>query len=56
MTIEEQTVNDWSEKTYLNWVNNYLTIEKMSQDYNMSEKAMRAVIYYGREIHLKKIQ
>lgn len=50
MSPEEKALNDWCLKTYLDWVNNYLTIEKMAMDYNMSEKAMRVVIDYGRKL------
>ena len=54
MTTEEKLVNDWIEKTYLDYVNNYLTIETMALNYNLSEKEMRAVVNSGREIFENK--
>lgn len=54
MTAEEKALNDWCLKTYLDWSNNYLTIEKMAMDYNMSVKAIKAVIDYGRKLFSDK--
>jgi hypothetical protein len=41
------------ERTYLEYVNDYLTLEKMAQDKNMSINALKAMVDYGREIHNK---
>lgn len=54
MTAEEKALNDWCVKTYLDWVNNYLTLEKMAMNYNMSEKALKSVVDYGRKLFENK--
>lgn len=35
---------------YLEWVNDYLSIEKMASDYNLPTSAMHALVEIGREI------
>lgn len=41
------------ERTYLEYRNDYLTLEKMAEDKNMSINALKAVVDYGREVHNK---
>ena len=36
---------------FYDWVNNYLTVEKMAEDYGVSVKTMHALIAAGRSFH-----
>ena len=38
-------------KAYLDYVNNYLTLECMAKDYNMSVNALKAMVDEGRKLH-----
>lgn len=44
-------MDDFLERTYLEWINNFLTIERFASHYNLPEKTARAMIDRGREIH-----
>ena len=37
--------------TYLDWTNNYLTIDRLAEDYEMSRKAVLALIEDGKRLH-----
>lgn len=37
--------------TYLDWVNNYLTLDRLAEDYEMSRKAVLALIEDGKRLH-----
>ena len=39
---------------YLTWINNYLTIAKMSDDYGVSSKDILKVINQGRKLNRSK--
>lgn len=39
------------EKIYLDYLNNYLTVERMSEAYNIPTKELLEVINKGKEIH-----
>lgn len=49
-TIVRQALDNWLVDTYLDWVNNYLTLDKMASDYELSYHAMNAVIEEGRAL------
>lgn len=36
---------------YLDWVNNYLTVEKMAEHYSITEEQCSALIDTGRDLH-----
>ena len=36
---------------YLDWVNNYLTVKKISEDYNITEKEALSLIEYGKKMN-----
>jgi hypothetical protein len=38
-------------KFYLDWVNNYLTIQKMSDDYGFTWEQTDCLIQIGRQLH-----
>lgn len=41
---------------FLDWFNNYLTVEKMALDYNLEPEYMAEMIEIGRDIHEKDIK
>jgi hypothetical protein len=43
-------------KFYLTWVNDYLTISKMAEDYNLHEYQVIELINIGRMLHERKIE
>ena len=43
------------QKFYLDWVNNYLTIEKMAEHYGISTGAVEILIDLGRTYHEKEV-
>lgn len=42
-------------KIYLDYVNNYLTIERMAEDYGTSESQMQYMISMGKYYHNKGV-
>lgn len=42
-------------KIYLDYVNNYLTIERMAEDYGASESQMQYMISMGKYYHNKGV-
>jgi hypothetical protein len=50
-TQAKQALDAWTIKTYLDWFNNYGTIEKMAGDYNLSPSGMKAIIEKGKELY-----
>lgn len=36
---------------YLDWINNYITVEKFAQDYNLTVKQAQALLKVAREIN-----
>lgn len=43
-------INKLSEKMYLDYFNNFLTVEKFSEHYNIPEKLAIEIINNGREL------
>jgi len=43
-----------NEEIYLEWLNDYLTVKCMADNYNMSAKKLEAIIDKGRNEHLQK--
>jgi hypothetical protein len=43
-------------KFYLEYVNDYLTVVKMAEDYNMYEYQVRELINIGRMLHEKEVE
>ena len=41
---------------YLDWVNNYLTTEKMASDYELTERHVFNIIEVGRELHEQNVR
>lgn len=41
---------DQFSKMYLDWLNNYLTIERFAEDYDITVKAAKEIIELGRAI------
>lgn len=50
----EQALNMACEKMYLEYVNDYLTLEYMAKNKNMSINALKAMVDEGRKIHNKR--
>jgi hypothetical protein len=51
-----ETLEEMMRQTYLTYVNDYLTVAKMAEDYGMKESTMKEMIDYGRMIHEKHIE
>ena len=43
-----------TEEVYLDWCNNYLTVEKMAEHYGLSTRQMNDLINNGREVSRQK--
>ena len=43
-----------AEQVYLDWFNNYLTVEKLAEHYNIPVSQAEILINAGRIIHYKK--
>lgn len=41
---------------YLDWVNNYLTVARMLEDYELSEDDWRTLINLGRKYHERNVE
>lgn len=41
---------------YLEWVNNYLTVEKFAEHYQLTEKDAVNLLSYGRRYHEKRTE
>lgn len=39
---------------YLEWLNNYLTIEKFAEHYQLAESDALTILNYGRRYHAKR--
>lgn len=44
------------EKMFLDYVNNYLTVWKFAEAYNITSKKANRILYIGRKLHYKKIE
>lgn len=44
-------LNESLRTLYLDYVNNYLTLEKMAQDYSMTERQLRDLLFVGKDLH-----
>jgi len=51
-----ETLEEMMRQNYLNYVNNYLTVAKMAEDYDMEESTMKEMIDYGRILHEKHVE
>jgi hypothetical protein len=43
-------------KFYITWVNDYLTISKMAEDYNLFEYQVTELINIGRMLHEQEVE
>jgi hypothetical protein len=43
-----------TEEVYLDWCNNYLTVEVMSEHYGLTTKQMNTLICNGRQVNIDK--
>lgn len=50
------TIKKTNEEFYLEWLNNYLSTEKMADDYGLSKKELETIIDKGRDEHLQKFE
>lgn len=41
---------------YLEWVNNYLTVEKFAEHYQVTEKDAVNLLSYGRRYHEERVE
>jgi uncharacterized protein (DUF433 family) len=41
---------------YLEWVNNYLTVEKFAEHYQLTEEDALNILNYGRRYHAKRVE
>jgi len=46
---------DYFQEMYLDWVNNFLTIERFAEWYNIGEEQAAAIISAGRKIHHQRV-
>jgi hypothetical protein len=46
--------NEFAHKFYMDWVNNYLTVEKIAEHHGISVEFANALINEGRDIQNKK--
>ena len=46
-------VKDFLNELYLDWVNNYITIGKMAEDYGMDENDMNDLLCVACKVHEK---
>ena len=47
------TVKDFLENLYLDWVNSYITIDKMAEDYGMDTNDLNDLLFIACKIHEK---
>ena len=47
MTISGKT----AEQIYLEWINDFLTVKKLAEYYNMPEKDLMLILNEGKRIH-----
>jgi hypothetical protein len=45
-----------NEEIYLEWLNDYLTIQAMADNYDMKSKELETIIDKGRDEHLQKFE
>lgn len=50
------TIKKTNEEFYLEWLNDYLSTEKMADDYGLSKKELETIIDKGRNEHLQKFE
>tara|TARA_Y100001938_G_scaffold51063_1_gene71277 strand:- start:204 stop:488 length:285 start_codon:yes stop_codon:yes gene_type:complete len=50
-TALNDAMNDYKKEMYLDYLNNFLTIEKFASYYNMTEKDASKIINEGRNLH-----
>ncbi len=50
------TIKKTNEEMYLEWLNNYLSTERMAKDYGMNKKELEKMIDKGRDEHLQKFE
>jgi hypothetical protein len=50
------TIKKTNEEFYLEWLNDYLSTEKMAEDYGLNPKELETIIDKGRNEHLKKFE
>jgi hypothetical protein len=50
------TIKKTNEEIYLEWLNDYLSTEKMAEDYGMNKKELEKIIDKGRHEHLQKFE
>ena len=46
---------DYFQEMYLDWVNNFLTIERFAEWYNIGEEQAAVIISAGRKIHHQRV-
>jgi len=50
------TIKKTNEEFYLEWLNDYLSTEKMAEDYGLNPKELETIIDKGRNEHLQKFE
>lgn len=44
-------VKDFLNELYLDWVNNYITLDRMAEDYGMDESDMNDLLFIACKVH-----
>ena len=47
----DSKVKDFLNELYLDWVNNYITLDKMAEDYGMDENDMNDLLFIAYKVH-----
>jgi hypothetical protein len=55
MTKEAKAVKDALKATYLDWVNNYLTVKTMAEHYEVEVGTMMHLIGLGKSAHIAHV-
>jgi len=50
----KEKFDEYCENVYLEYVNDYLTLEVMSLDKNMSVNALKAIVDHGRQLNMER--
>ena len=49
----DNKVNDFLNELYLDWANNYITMERMAEDYGMDTDDMNDLVFVACKVHNK---
>lgn len=47
----DSKIKDFLNELYLDWVNNYITMDRMAEDYGMDENDMNDLLFIACKVH-----